>query len=280
MLPPRGFAAVGAAGFEPVGRARGTGSYHVEVSGETWNWHAHDCGYSSRPTGPAPVVVSGSGGSSTVLVEVLEGARHRALERLRGACAQLGGHGVVGAQVGIAPSTVTWLGADVTVSGTVVRARGVADAVALPFVTHLDGADFAKLLLAGWVPVDLLVGQCVGVRHEDRTSWNQQRSAANEEMHGWTELLGRVREGARARLHEQAAERGGDGALLNGDEVAVWEQRCQRPGTASAGRREPTDKVARCTVVGTSVARFASGPAGPAGPAGVRPLTVLPLRGA
>ena len=270
MLPPRGFAAVRAAGFEPVGRVRGTGSYHVELGGETWKWHAHDCRRSRASTGSGPVRLSGAGATSAVLVEVLEGARRRALERLRAACAGLGGHGVVGVQVGIAPSEVELLGMEFTVSGTAVRARGVAAAGARPFVSHLTGADFAKLVPAGWIPVDLLVGRSIGVRHEDRESWSQLHSATNQEVDGLTALIGGVRADARARLEQQAAEQGGDGLLLDGGQVTVWEQTCQAH-RQSPGRGEPTDRVAQCTLIGTSIARFAGGPVG------VHPLTVIPL---
>lgn len=270
LLPPRGFAAIRAADFEPVGRVRGTGSYHVELSGETWKWHTHDCRSSPASTGPVSVRLSGAGATSAVLVEVLEGARRRALERLRAACVGLGGHGVVGVRVGISPSAVEPLGMDFTVSGTAVRARGVAAADARPFVSHLAGADFAKLVLAGWVPVDLLVGRSIGVRHEDTGSWNQMQSATNQEMGGWTALVGGVRADARARLEQQAAEQGGDGLLLDSSQVTVWEQACH-VRRQSPGRYEPADRVAQCTLIGTSIARFASGP--------VRghPLTVIPL---
>ena len=271
-LSPRGFAAVRTAGFEPVGRVRGTASYHVELSGESWKWHAHDCRFTATSTSPASVLLSGAGAPSAVLVDVLEGARRRALERLRTACLGLGGHGVVGAEVGIAPSEVERLGMDFTVSGTVVRARGVAEAAARPFVSHLASEGFAKLVLAGWVPVDLLVGRSIGVRHEDAESWSQLHSAANRELDGWTALLGGVRAEARARLARQAAEQGGDGILLNGEEFTVCEQKCQAD-SPSPGRDEPTDRVAQCTVIGTSIARFSSGSVG------VHPLTVIPLNG-
>ena len=273
MLAPREFAAIRAVGFEPVGRVRETASYHVELGGETWNWHAHDCRSSSTSTGPATVMLSGAGASSAVLVQVLEGARSRALERLRAACAVLGGHGVVGVEVGIAPSEVEALGMDLTVSGAAVRARGVDGAAALPFVSHLAGEGFAKLVLAGWVPVDLLVGRSIGVCHEGARTSSQLRSASNQEMDRWTALIGGVRGGARARLEQQAAEHGGDGVLLDGGDVTVWDQTCQAD-RRSPGWKEPTDRVAQCTLVGTSIARFASGPVGPVG---VHPLTVLPL---
>jgi uncharacterized protein YbjQ (UPF0145 family) len=272
LLPPRGFAAIRAAGFEPVGRVRGTGSYHVELSGETWNWHEHDCRSSPASTGSVPVTLSGAGATSAVLVEVLEGARRRALERLRAACVGLGGHGVVGVQVGIAPSEVRLLGMDFTVSGTAVRARGVAAAGARPFVSHLAGEDFTKLVLAGWVPVDLLIGRSIGVCHENKGSWSQLHSATNQEMDGWTALLGGVRADARARLEQQAAEHGGDGLLLSGGEVTVWDQTCQA-NRQSPGWDGPTDRIAQFTLIGTSIARFASGPTG------VHPLTVVPLSG-
>ena len=39
------------------------------------------------------------------------------------------------------------------------------------FPTHLPGQDVAKLVLAGWVPADVVLGLAVGIRHDD---WNTQ----------------------------------------------------------------------------------------------------------
>jgi uncharacterized protein YbjQ (UPF0145 family) len=279
ILPPAGFVALRAAGFEPVGRVRARASYHVELSGPmTGDWRAFDCRPATDTTAatnraaPAPVRLSGTGASSTVLVEVLEGARRKALERLRVACTELGGHGVVAVRVGVTPSSVASLGMDFSLSGVAVRAPGVVVAGARPFVSHLAAQGLAKLLLAGWVPVDLLVGRAIGVRHEDLWIRNQLRSATNQELEGWTSLLAGVRAGARARLEEQAAEQGGDGILLDGDEVTLEEQRCEA-GRRSPGRKEPTDRVATCILVGTSIVRFATTPVA------VQPLAVIPLRG-
>ncbi|WP_051942688.1 heavy metal-binding domain-containing protein [Streptacidiphilus rugosus] len=265
-LPPRGFAAIRAAGFDPVGRVRGTGSYHVELSGETWNWHAYDCRLSvtapRNPKDPAPIRLSGAGATSEVLVQVLEGSRRRALERLRAACSALGGHGVVGVQVNIAPSEVASLGMDFQASGTAVRARGVSGPVARPFVSHLPGEDLTKLVLAGWVPVDLLVGRSIGVRHEDASIHDQLRAATNQELDGWTALLTGIRADARTRLLRQAREHGGDGILLDAGEITVHEHPCAAK-LLSPGHQEPTDRVAQCLLIGTTLTPFTPTPPGP-----------------
>jgi hypothetical protein len=136
-----------------------------------------------------------------------------------------------------------------------------------PFTSHLDGQGFAKLITAGWVPVDLLVGMSIGVRHDDVLTQRQARSWSNQPMDGWSALVRRVRADARRQLARQAAENGGDGVILAGHQLRVWEERC----ITRSGQNEQTDHIAESTMLGTTIARFASAPAEP------RTLTVMSL---
>src|SRR5581483_10980375 len=139
----------------------------VGRSGRYWGYH--DCLYAGAGYGfafaPAQVALSGRGAPSAALVQVLDEARHAALGRMRAECAALGGDGVVSAQLTVAPFPAQPNCLEFKVIGTAVRARGEVRPPH-PFTSHLDGRGFAKLVAAGWVPVELLVGMSVGVRHD------------------------------------------------------------------------------------------------------------------
>jgi uncharacterized protein YbjQ (UPF0145 family) len=268
------FAAIRSVGFEPVGQVMGSAVYHVGRSGRYWGYHA--CGYASSSwlgTGyaPASVALSGNGAPSAALVEVLDSARRTALGRMTAECAALGGDGVVAAQLTMAPFPAAPNCLEFQVIGTAVRAAGPVRPKR-PFTSHLDGQGFAKLVTAGWVPVDLLVGMSIGVRHDDYGTRRQTRSWSNQEMDGWSALIRRVRSDARRQLARQAAEHGGDGVILASGDLRVWEERCINTGGNQ--NNEQTDHIAENTLLGTAIARFATAPAEP------RTLTVMPLNGA
>jgi uncharacterized protein YbjQ (UPF0145 family) len=263
------FAAIRSVGFEPVGQVMGSAVYHVGRSGRYWGYH--DCLYPgaaySLGFAPAQVALSGRGAPSAALVQVLDEARHAALSRMTAECAALGGDGVVSAELTVAPFPAQPNCLEFKVIGTAVRARGEVRPPH-PFTSHLDGRGFAKLVAAGWVPVELLVGMSVGVRHDDYGTRSQSYSWQNTEVAGWSDLVHEVRSDARRHLHLQAARRGGDGVVLDGNDLRIWGEPCLR-----SGNREAEDHVAEATLVGTTVARFQVRERPP------RTLTVMPLRG-
>jgi uncharacterized protein YbjQ (UPF0145 family) len=265
------FAAIRSVGFEPVGQVMGSAVYHVGRSGRTWGYH--DClfpgaGRATTRYGTAGIALSGNGAPSAGLVRVLDSARRAALGRMTAECAALGGDGVVAAQLTVAPFPAAPNCLEFKVIGTAVRAAGPVRP-RWPFSCHLDGQGFAKLVGSGWVPVDLLVGMSVGVRHDDITTAWQSSSWYNREVDGWSALVHHVRADARFQLHHQGLARGGDGVILADSELDVWEEPCLR-GTQN---NEQTDHVVQSTLVGTTVARFAAGPAEP------RTRTVVSLGG-
>ncbi|MFK0294921.1 heavy metal-binding domain-containing protein [Streptomyces sp. NPDC090442] len=268
------FAALRSVGFEPVGQVLGSAVYRVAGGGT--NWRYYDCGYrsagwSGRGSGPAPVAVSGQGAASKALVEVLMAARHAALARMTAECTALGGDGVVAADLTMAPFPSAPHCFEFQVIGTAVRAQGDVRPKR-PFTTHLDGQGFAKLIDAGWVPVDLLVGLAVGSRHDDWTTRRQNWFAAgNQEVTGWSQLVALTRHDARQRIGEQAWQSGADGVVLGDNRLRVWREDCVR-----ARRRnndsDQKDHVAEATLIGTSVAAFTV-----RREAQPRTLTVMPL---
>jgi uncharacterized protein YbjQ (UPF0145 family) len=134
-----------------------------------------------------------------------------------------------------------------------------------PFVTDLPGADVAKLLHAGWVPVSIAFGISVAVRHDDYATQFQARAwGANTEVSGYTDLVQHVRDDARDRFRQHAGRAGADGAIVSSMDLRIWE-------IEPAERHR--DHVAEATVFGTTIARFHRGRTAP-----TRVLTVLPLR--
>ncbi|MGW4566051.1 heavy metal-binding domain-containing protein [Streptomyces sp. NPDC004561] len=261
------FAALRAVGFEPVGQVMGSAVYHVGRSGRYWGYH--DCLYGGMQyafsSAPAPIALSGHGAPSAGLVEVLDRARHSALDRMTAECSALGGDGVVAAQLTVAPFVAQPNCLEFKVIGTAVRAAGAVRAPQ-PFTCHLDGQGFAKLVTAGWVPVELLYGLSIGVRHDDYRTRAQTRSWNNTEVSGWSELVQAVRSDARAHLRAQTGRRGGDGVILSAGHLRIWGESCMR-----RSNDDQKDHVAEATLLGTTVARFTAREEPP------RTLTVMPL---
>lgn len=95
------FAAVRAVGFEPVGQVMGSSVYNTAV----YRWA--DCGYRRGFWGAgsgARTVTSASGGSGyAAYVRGRYEARRTAMGRMATECAALGGDGVVGVHLTMAP---------------------------------------------------------------------------------------------------------------------------------------------------------------------------------
>jgi uncharacterized protein YbjQ (UPF0145 family) len=265
------FAALRSVGFEPVGQVMGSAVYHVGRKGRTWGYH--DCLYQRGGWGfgnsAAQIALSGRGGPSAPLVEVLDQARRTALDRMAAECSALGGDGVVAAQLTVEPFAAQPNCLEFKVIGTAVRAAGPVRAPR-PFTCHLDGQGFAKLLTAGWIPVELLYGMSIGVRHDDYNTRMQSRSWNNNEVDGWSELVQSVRADARAHLHAQTGRRGGDGVILSAGELRIWSEPCMRY-SGNNNNEQIEDHIAEATLVGTTVAQFTVRQAPP------RTLTVMPL---
>jgi uncharacterized protein YbjQ (UPF0145 family) len=210
-------------------------------------------------------VTSGSGArfaGFAPYVDALYRGYDTALTRMLTEAQAMGADGVVGVRLSVAH-----LGQDnreFTALGTAVRATGSVHAPR-PFVTDLAGADVAKLLHAGWVPVSIAFGISVAIRHDDYATRSQATAWGwNTEVSGYTELVQHVRHDARARFAEHAARAGAEGAIVSDMGLHVWE-------------REPAenhrDHVAESTVFGTTLAGFHQGRTAP-----TRALTILPLR--
>lgn len=220
------FAAVRGAGFEPVGQVFGAAVYG---------------------TGAA----SGFGcpGSFEPRVQALYMARRTAIDRMTAQCRGLGGHGVVG--VRLTMGDFQHGGLEFSAIGTAVRARGVEFEPRAPFTSDVSGQDFAKLILAGWVPVGLALGVSIRSRHDDRTTTRQTRVlTGNTEVSGWTELLSHCRQVARRELADDVERLGADGVVIAAMRLRVRQRDCP----VAVGRH---DHVVEATLVGTAITPFA-----------------------
>jgi uncharacterized protein YbjQ (UPF0145 family) len=243
-------------GFEPVGQVFGAAVY---ATGYTSGYSCPGVRESSggmTPGRPATQVSGrGDAGSFGPLVEAMYQARRTALGRMTAQCAALGGHGVVG--VRLSRGSLPLGGLDFTAIGTAVRAPGAPRAL---FTCGVSGQEFAKLIMAGWVPVGLALGLSIGSRHDDRTTARQARwVSGNVEVAGWTELVNQSRYDARRRLEDDVRRLGAEGVVIAGPQMRVRTRDCP----AAVGRR---DHIAEVTLTGTAIAGFSCAGRRQAGP--------------
>src|SRR5712691_12008632 len=261
------FAAIRSVGFEPVGQVLGAAVYNIGYTGGfacpgAW------AGYGGYVTPFRSVTsVSGGGGgmgSFAALVQTMYAARHKAIDRMSAECAALGGHGVVSASIEIGRFPAG--GLEFKAIGTAVRAPGGVSLPA-PFTSDLSGQDFAKLIMAGWVPAGLVLGISIGSRHDDWMTVNQTSwGTGNAEVAGYTDLVNQTRHDARGQLERDVHRLGAEGVVVSTMDMRVREREC----TMQENRK---DHIVECTIVGTATAQFAR----PQRKAGGSSLAILSL---
>lgn len=258
------FAAIRSVGFEPVGQVMGSSVFRTSVN----KMYVH-CGLRRGLLGrdDARTITTADRGVDNGYHDFVRGRyemRHRAMSRMADECRALGGHGVVATRLTMHRFETDAFATEYRAIGTAVAAPGAVRGPR-PFLSHVTGQEFAQLYLAGYIPVDLVLGIAIGVRHDDYAT----RGAAawlsgNQEVPGWTELLARTRHVARANFHADAARTGGDGLLVSTSELTVHERECRVA-------QDSRDHVAEAMFLGTSIAGFGRGETGP------KPLTIMRL---
>lgn len=274
LLSVPGAAGVETAGFDTVGEVMGCIVEHIGFAGWGGCGYYGVGGFGGVFGGGLPGGFAGPLGGGTVTssrgglvgygpyVDALHRGYRTALARMVREAEAMGADGVVGVRL-----PVTGLGAnnrEFLALGTAVRARSRIRPARV-FTTDLPGQDFAKLLQAGWVPVDLAIGISVAIRHDDWVTRRQSAwGAGNTEVLGYTELVTHVRHEARERFDAAIRAVDADGGIVSDMGLCIWEIE------PSEGHR---DHVAESTVVGTAVAQYHAGSAAPS-----RSMTILPLR--
>lgn len=246
------------AGFDPVGEVMGSMVQRI-------GWIGYQgCGLyglgASRWSGAAGATTFS--GYAPYADAVIRGYR-TAMERMIQEASTIGADGVVGVRLSL--SELDGSAKEFTALGTAVRARSRTRPGRI-FTTDLPGQDVAKLVLAGWMPADLVFGIAVAIRHDDWQTRQQASSwmSGNTEVSGYTELVTHTRSGARLRFAEHVKRSGADGAIVSSMGLRVWSI-------------EPSDNhvdhAAEASVFGTALARLHAAPAAP-----TRSLTFLPLK--
>jgi len=243
------FTAIRSAGFEPVGQVLGAAVYNIGYTGGfscPGGWAGYG-GYVTPYRSVTSVSGAGSAGSFGPLVRTLYEARRTAIGRMEAECAELDGHGVVGVLLTIGGFPAG--GLEFKAIGTAVRAPGGVP-LKRPFTSDLSGQDFAKLIMAGWVPVGLALGISVGARHDDWLTVNQTRwTSGNAEVTGYAELVNMTRHDARVQLERDVSRMGAAGAVVGSMDMRIREREC----TMQEHRK---DHIAEVTIIGTATARF------------------------
>ena len=260
------FAAIRSVGFEPVGQVFGAAVYGTgSTSGYSCPGAQGSSGDGLLPRPATQVSGRGGPGSFGPLVQTMDLARHTAVGRMITECAELGGHGVIG--VRLSRESFPLGGPQFTALGTAVRAKGALYGQPVPFTCEVSGQDFAKLIMAGWVPAGLVLGISIGSRHDDRETARQTRwGSGNTEVAGWTELVNESRHDARGQLEGDLTRLGAEGVVIATMEMLVRERDCP----VQVGRH---DHIVEATLTGTAIARFSQIKQGHAGPA----LTIMSL---
>ena len=243
------FTAIRSVGFEPVGQVLGAAVYNIGYTGG-WGcpgaWAGYG-GFASPYRGVTAVSGAGSMGSFGPMVQTLYQARHKAIDRMSAECAELGGHGVVGVSLTIGAFPAG--GLEFKAIGTAVRAPGGVG-LRHPFTSDLSGQDFAKLIMAGWVPVSLALGISIGARHDDWMTITQTRwGSGNAEVTGYTDLVNQTRHDARTQLDRDVNRMGASGVVVKDMNLRVRERECPMV-------EHQKDHIVEVTIIGTATTQF------------------------
>jgi uncharacterized protein YbjQ (UPF0145 family) len=221
-------AAIRSVGFTPAGQVMGSSVHRVAWQGQ------YVCQrYRYRTTRLTPFSDS------------LKRARGLALARMEQEAIALDAHGVVGVRIAFRWFPEVSGAVEYTAMGTAIRRPGTAR-LAAPFLSGLDGQDFAKVLRDGLVPCGLAIGLCtlhVHVRPTRGLAWQ------TAEVPHLAEAAAEARAAACGELAVGVMGLRGDGSVG----ASAWQQVWLAPCTVS----DEPDYVVQFTVEGTAVSRFA-----------------------
>jgi uncharacterized protein YbjQ (UPF0145 family) len=149
-------------------------------------------------------------GEITMASTAHNAAVNGAAEQLRGECAKVHGHGVVGVRVEVEVRTHH---IDVELVGTAVRPVGAGNSSPTPFISDLSARDFTLLKGAGWMPVGLAFGASFAYAPRRSAGTVLQQKTQNVELTNFTEAMYSARESAMERMQRSALDAGGQGVV-------------------------------------------------------------------
>jgi uncharacterized protein YbjQ (UPF0145 family) len=176
-----------AAGWEPVDLVCGVSVNSVPMG--VWNWGQ---------------------GSISLASDAHNAAVEGAAAHLRGECAKVHGHGVVGVRVQVEVRTHH---IDVELVGTAVRPVDHRDTPPVPFISDLSARDFTLLKGAGWMPVGLAFGASFVYAPRRTAGTAMKQKTQNVELTNFTEAMYSARESAMERMQRSALDAGGQGVV-------------------------------------------------------------------
>ena len=188
------FLLVKEAGFDPLGLVVGTSIYHIGFQQSAWT----------------------KSEEMLVLTQATYHARELAMARMEEEAGMLGADGIVGVRLTV--DRYSWATdlAEFKAIGTAVRSReGTSHRTpqGKPFTSDLSGQDFWSLHRAGYMPLALVLGNCVyHVAHQSLRQWFRgvQR---NMEMPNFTQAMYDARELAMQRMQREASAVGAHGIV-------------------------------------------------------------------
>jgi uncharacterized protein YbjQ (UPF0145 family) len=229
-------AAIHHAGFEPIGMVMGSSVFRIaaqwgytSVFGVSGNALAggrvrtYPCTHGFYGYGVSNEHRPGYNWEHRYYEAGVTETRDTALRRILEEASDLGAHGVVGVRIlrrhleGVGSSL------EFTCIGTAVRRPGAPPLHGPPFMSHLDGVSFSKLLHGGYVPVALVMG--IGAMEIDpgcATEW-QLRSWSNSRVPQMSDGLEDARMLGINHLEGEIAGVDADGAVGVSTDFASYE---------------------------------------------------------
>jgi uncharacterized protein YbjQ (UPF0145 family) len=213
--------------------------------------------YPAIALGTATMMATNTGLTMEPFAAAMRHGYNMALDRLRQEAVAIGADGVVGVTF-----SISHLGngqREFVALGTAVRAETKQRPKRL-FTTELAGQDVAKLMLAGWAPASLMIALEARATYNYNAAYQLTAWAGNVEVDAYTQLVSKVRAGARGQFRRTLKQTGADGAIVSAMSLNMW------PLGESA-------VAAQAVMFGTAIAKFHRGKAAPHST-----LTILPVR--
>lgn len=181
-------------GIKPLGMVLGSSIYHVGI--QYGNWYQNQ--------------------ELDYLSQAMYHARELAMSRMEEEAAVLGADGIVGVRLNV--NAYSWAEAalEFTAIGTAIKAREgerYHTVHGRPFTSDLSAQDFYKLFQSGYIPAELVLGNCV--YHVAHQGFMQQLRTVgvNVELTNYTEAIYDARELAMSRMQAEAEAHGAEGII-------------------------------------------------------------------
>jgi len=195
--------------MQPLGQVMGSAFYHIGyISDPSYGWAPR-----SMELGPP--------------TQAMYQSRFLAMNRLKQEAALLGANAVVGVHLEHRGFQVEERIVEYAAFGTAMHIEGLPSSTE-PVLCSVSGQDFARLAVAGALPVGLALGASFYYLLTDWWDSRQERSFYNQEMQHFTRGVGEVRRLATRRMKEDITRLGGDGVVGAEMTLRVEEMRAGR----------------------------------------------------